>query len=155
MEVKIKITTPKGMAKGFNNEKMDFWNFDKKFIKKLLLSTAKVKEEYVNEDASQIFWVVEVSAKDFASLGKRVAMYDGLVRGVFQSKLVQSALKRMADKPEDVKEIERMLKRGTKIEIIKEATLREMDDYGKSFWQRMKDKFKKTKMEDETNGEQA
>jgi len=138
MELKIKITVPKGYATSSNK---DF--FEMRMIKKLMFSKAKIKEEYTNVDGSEMFWVVEVNARNYITVTKNVYMYSNIVTGVFDNKHAKKALKRLSDSPEDYEKVTEMMKDGTKIEIVKKATAEEIFEANKSNWIRTKEWLEK------------
>ena len=144
MELKIKITVPEGYATSSNK---DF--FEMKLIKKLMFRKTKIKEEYTNEIGSEMFWIVEVNARNYIGVINNVYMYSNIVSGVFANKHAKKALKRLSDSPEDYEKVTSMMKEGTKVEIVKEATTQEIFDANKSYWIKSKEwlteRFRKKK----------
>lgn len=146
MEVKLRIRTPEGLAQGYGEttENISINNFEKKIIRKLILSKGKIKEEYVNENKSEIFWVVDIHARHYGSMVRNVSMFSSLMQGILNNKLMNGIMNRVAKSQEDVKAVKKLLTKGTTIEIVKMATQQELDEAGKTFWQRVKEKFKKS-----------
>lgn len=134
MELKIKITVPVGYATSKNK---DF--FEMRMIKKMMFAKAKIKEEYTNEEGSEMFWVVEVNARNYLGVARNIEMFNSIVSGVFANKHSKKALKRLSNSPEDYDKVTDMMKTGTKIEIVKQATAAEIFDAQRSNWTRTKD----------------
>lgn len=138
MEVKIKVTTPKGAAKGFSYTKGEA---HMQFIRKCMLLGSKIKEEYINEEGSEIYWLVEVHSRKYPRLIKSVTMFDQIVHNTFNNRLVNHGIKKMADSEEDYLEMKEMISDGTKVEIITNATANELIEANNTFWQNIKEKF--------------
>lgn len=134
MELKIKITVPVGYATSKNK---DF--FEMRMIKKMMFAKAKIKEEYTNEEGSEMFWVVEVNARNYLGVARNIEMFNSIVSGVFANKHSKKALKRLSNSPEDYDKVTDMMKTGTKIEIVKQATAEEIFDAQRSNWTRTKE----------------
>jgi len=113
MELKILIRTPKGLAsvKGLKL----------KIIKKILFRKANIKKEYVNKQKNKIVWVVECTYRNYPSIIKSLTMYTVLLKQVSSNKLIRRALKRMADTPQDYKDVMDLLKSNTEIQLIKKS----------------------------------
>ena len=137
MQIKIRIRTPPGQAD------MSIKEGKLMLVKKLLLRKTTVKEEYVNKDNDTLIWVVETDPGNYLKICKKIGMYEGLVQTVFKNKIVDKAIKRLADSPEDYQELKRMVKEGTKIDIIKEAIAEEIVEANKTYWDKIKETFKK------------
>ena len=109
MDLKIKITTPKGQAKKAQGK-----------ISKIILGFKKPTEVMVNKEDSEIIWVMRnLNAKQYLKITKNVGRFDFVMDRVFSSKRV----KKMVNKHTDINsknELERMLLSQTKIEIIKQ-----------------------------------
>lgn len=100
-------------------------------------------ESFVNDDDSECAWEVTVkNYNDFVRISRNLAMYDTMVKRILSSKRVQKeAAKNFT--PEDMQRLKDMLTNQTSIEIIKEATAAQMDEYHKPFWQKIKERMKK------------
>lgn len=73
-----------------------------------------------NKDDSILIWQIECDMVKAMSIHKRVAMYDQLVKGVFNKKIVQKAIKKYC-KPGDDELVRKMLKDHTQVKILKEG----------------------------------
>lgn len=127
MEVKIRLRTPAGQA---NKVRKRFGPF--------LLGSVKAKETLVNKEDSEIIWVIEGSSRRINKVMRNVNYYGTLVGTLLKNKHI----KKMCDK-KDLPVLEDMLKNQTSVEVIKEATLQEIQEDNKTFWQKIKEKFKK------------
>jgi hypothetical protein len=134
MEMKIKICVPKGYGTSRNK---DYWEM--RAIKKMVFRKARIKEEYVNDDGSELIWVVEVSARNYLSVVKNVTIYEKIVAGLFSNKHAKKALRRLADTPQDYDSMVDMMQKQTTIEIIKTATAEELAEANKSKYVRLKE----------------
>jgi len=133
MKTKIKISTPSGQAKG-----------TEKKIKKFIIGFRKVKvNTYVNDEDNELYWEIEGSVRNIMKINKNVFYFTQMIQGVLDNKLMKKTLRKKL-KPEQEEQLKNMLLNQTSCEIIKEATAEELNEYGKSFWTRMKDKFKKS-----------
>jgi|26BtaG_2_1085354.scaffolds.fasta_scaffold15743_3 hypothetical protein len=131
MEVKIIIRTPKGQAKGME------WK-----LRKVLLGKIKPKEMYVSKDDNELVWVVDAPSRRVTKIIRNVSFFDVTIRNIFENKALKKTLwKKLSAK--DLKELEGMLKQQTEVEVIKNATAEEIVDEGKTWWQRLKEKFQK------------
>lgn len=126
MRIKIRIQTPKGHAAK-----------TEKRIKPFIFGFQKAHAIYVNKDDSEIYWEVEGQPRKVMKIIKKVYRFDTVVQSVMKHKQVQKRLN-----VEQKKELKDMLENHTTCEIIKEATLQEIHD-GKTFWERVKEKFVK------------
>jgi hypothetical protein len=70
-------------------------------------------------------------------------MYSAFIENVFKQKVMGKGIKDLANSKEDIEELEKMLKEGTEIKVIKEATAEELIEGNKSLWDNIKEKFKK------------
>jgi len=133
MELKIKINTAKGSAAKTSH-----------MIKPFIIGKKKVKHEiYVNKKDNQIIWNVEGHIRDLMSIQRNVNLFDSLMAGILNNKMVKKAGLRDLN-PDQMKEFMDMIKNQTSVEVVKRATAEEEDEYNKTWWQRVKEKFKKT-----------
>jgi len=132
MKTKIKITTPKGQAKG-----------TEKKIRKFIIGFKKVKvDTYTNDDDNELYWEVEGSVRDILKINRNVFYFTQMIQGVLDNKLMKRTMRKKLS-PEDEEQLKNMLLNQTSCEIIKEATAEEMVEGTMSFWDRMKSRFKK------------
>ena len=136
MKVKIEIRTPKGNAKDTERKIMPI------LIGELIKKKVKI-ESYSNDEDDTIYWDIEGEARSVFKIIKNVHMYDHVIKNVFENKLMVKTIRQKLLKKEDEAILKEMLKNQTKVNIIKEATAAEMVELNKTFWQRMKEKFKK------------
>jgi len=133
MEIKIQINTPKGAAE----------KTAKRIEPYILGSKKKIKHDiYINEEDSCIIWDVEGEPRKLQSINKNVAMYDKLVVNILNNKLVKKAFSKDWS-AEEWGEFENLLKNHTTINIVKRATAEELVEYYKTWWDRVKETFKK------------
>lgn len=117
MKLKIKIKTPKGNATGTVSSKM--WFLVKGFIK-MNKYKGDVRTNKKHGDDT-IIWTVDVTVSEMMKITKRVIMFDTIVSGIFESKKLKKAMKRMKWSKEKLKEVEWMIKDMTKIQIMKRS----------------------------------
>jgi hypothetical protein len=125
MEIKIRIKTPKGCAKKTEGK-----------LRMFLSGGYKPREIYTNEDDDELIWVFEGSVRKVMEINRNVSIFDSVIHKIFDNKM----LLRTLDK-KDVPELKDMLLNHTTVEVLKTATLEEMDEDGKSFWTRVKERF--------------
>jgi hypothetical protein len=136
MKIKAIIKTPKGQATKAQATLQNvifgkLWRRYDKF------------ESFVNEDDSECAWEIETkNVSDYVRITRNLASYEVIVRKILESKRVKKeAAKNFS--AEDMARLKEMLQSQTSIEVIKEATAAELDEYNKSWWQRTKEKMKK------------
>lgn len=132
MELKIKIQTPKGQATGT----------EKKFRPFIIGSKKKIHKTYVSPEDDIIIWDVNASIKETMRITKNLAMFDRFIHKTLDSKVMKKTLRKKLT-PEGEKELTEMLMNHTNIEIIKKATAEEIVENNKTWWQKMKEKFKR------------
>jgi len=132
MKAKILITTAPGEAR--KNE----W-----VLRKVLAGVRKFRsfEMFISKKDDMIIWEIEDEARRVMKIYKNTNKYDVLIKAAMQSWAVRKMANRLSN--EDRKVWEKMLTEDTKVEIIKEATAEELVDVNKTFWQRLKEKFKR------------
>lgn len=132
MQVVFKVKTPKGQATGTNDK-----------IKTFIIAFNKVKvETFVNTDDSEIIWVVIGGLKQIMRIQGNIQKFDLMIKNIFEHKLMQKYTGRKLS-PEQIEELEEMLRNQTSVEIIKQATLQEQDEYNESFFDKVKRNWKK------------
>jgi len=134
MKIKIKVTTPKGQAEGTS------WK-----LKPFLIGFNKVNcKTYISPYNDQIFIEVEGDARRVLKVAGNAYGYNEIVKNIFKKKVMGKGVGD-ALSPEDAKELEKMLKEGTTVEVIKEAEINEIVDLTekKTFWQTITEKFKR------------
>ena len=131
MKIKLIIHTPEGQAKG-TEQKIRPW----------LLNRSVKCEVYTNKEDNQILWEIEGAPRHILQIQKNVAAFDMLMHKIFTNKMVKKTAEKTLAEGEKEK-LEEMLLKQTSIELVKEATAEEIIDDGKSFWTKLKEKFKK------------
>jgi 4-hydroxy-3-methylbut-2-en-1-yl diphosphate synthase IspG/GcpE len=131
--IKIRITTPKGQASATQKRLQPFLIGSKK--KLVAFNT------YINEDDSELYWEIETELRRAMKITRNAGMYKEMIQAVLGNKTVA----KLIESPEQKQELTNMLNDQTKIEVLKEADANELVEYNKTFWQRIKDKWKKTK----------
>ena len=121
MEIKLKIKTPPGQAQASMNK-----------LRPFLLGLTKTKEAYVNKDDSQIVWVIDTDIKRALSIQANASRFDFVMKNMLGNKHIQ----KMCNK-EDLPKLKDMLTNQTKVEVIKKASLEDMDYSNKTFWQKI------------------
>lgn len=112
-------------------------------LKPFIIGKKRVKHEiYVNDDNNQIVWNIDGHIRDCMSIQRNVNMFDSFMKKILSNKMVQKAGLRDLT-PEQMKEFKDMIKNQTSVEIVKNATAEELDEYNKTWWQRIKEKFKR------------
>lgn len=130
MELKIRITTPRGRAKSAEKKLRPF------------LLGHKPKELYTNEDDNEILWVIEGSVKKCFKIQRNVLLYEKLMAKMLDNRVMKKVIKKHIDN-DGQKELNKMLLEQTKIEVLKSASQEEWKDYETPWWERLKQKFKK------------
>lgn len=136
MELLIKIKTPKGQAKKVQHNLT--W----------IIGVRKGKyTTWVNDEDNEVYWEIKDDIRRAHKIMKNVSKYDVLVEAILGNmqkvkKAYQKIVKKQPDKKEE-EELRDLLMNHTKIEIVKSLTKEELDEYNKTWWQRMKEKLKK------------
>lgn len=107
VKAKIKITVPEGKAEKINKR---FGRLLRIFI----LARVKPKETII--DNKTILWEIKTSLTESYNINKRLGQFDGIVKGIFNSKLVGKAISKKFSK-EEQEEVKEMLLNHTKIEL--------------------------------------
>ena len=130
MEVLVEIKTPKGEALNVSNR-----------LKNHLLPHRVKYITYTNADNNIIYWEINGSVRDILKVNKNVAAYEVIMKGAFETKMVQKQVARNLSK-EDQEALREMLIDKTKLTIIKQSAQEEESD-GLTFWDKIKLKFTK------------
>ena len=105
----VTLETPKGLAHKMGGR-----------LRNLLLTAGSLRRVYIEsteyaEDDSSVVWTITDSPSRMLKIQRNVYMYEKLISGVLGWKWI----KKLASSPEDLKELEDLLKRKTRIEIIR------------------------------------
>lgn len=131
MKTRIRIRTPQGCA-----------SVTEAKLKPFLIGSRKIQNEvYVNDEDDTIIWEIEGKIRDIMSINRNVALFDSMMSQILKSKVVRGSMAKLSK--EDEKQLKEMLTQQTTVEVLKEATLQELDEYNKPLIQRIKEKFKK------------
>ena len=128
MELKIRITTPKGQA--IKAERR---------IRSFVLGMRKPDSVYISPEENEIVWVMSGSVRKMMKIQKNAANFDIMMAQLLDNKRI----KKLADKKEDLVKLKEMALTQTTVEVIKEATQKEIDTYGRTWFQRIKETFTK------------
>ena len=135
MKVKINIKTPKGQASKVENQVEPFLIGPLTRKRISLLS-------YVSDEDDEIFWEIEGEARFLFKITRNVAMFDSYIDRLFNNVLMKRTMRKELTQ-EQQEEFRQMLKNQTKIKVIKEADASELVELNKTFWDRMKERFKR------------
>ena len=131
MKIKIRIRTPKGQARKAE-----------KRLRPWLLGLKSRHATYVNEEDNELYWEVEDNVRKCLKIQRNVNLYEQVVKTVLDNKAVKKTLRgKLSDEQEaDLKD---MLMNQTKVDVLKEASAKEIVDFDKTFWERVKERFNK------------
>lgn len=128
MELKLRIKTPPSRA-GFMQDTVGVF----------LKLGVRPKETYINEDKSELVWLIDTDPRRYVDICKKVALFDSITKNILANKHVR----KLADNQHVIDEVEKMCKEQTEIEVIKDATAQELVDANKTWLQRVKETWKK------------
>ena len=136
MKIKIKVSTPKGQAEGTSHK-----------LRPFLIGFNKVKTEtYISPEDDMIFIDVEGDARRVLKVASNAYGYNEIIKNIFKKKIMGKSIGD-ALSPEDAKELEKMLKEGTKVEIVKDTELNTVMDptspEKRTFWQNITKYFRR------------
>jgi len=132
MEIKILIRTPDGQATKTERKLRPF----------LLGRTKKGHTVFVNKLDNKIVWVVNAPIHKIMNINKNIARFDIITRMIFDNKTFKKSLRSKLTE-EDEKTLKNMLLNHTKITVIKQATTDETEKYTTTWYEKIKNKFKK------------
>ena len=115
MKIKIEIKTPDGMARGV----VEGEGVRLKMLRNLLGINIKHDNIKINDANNLITWRVESDTRKCMGIIKRVQMYDTIVSGVFNNKMLKQAVKKHM-RPDQQDELKNMLTDMTKIKVTRE-----------------------------------
>ena len=130
-EYKLKITTPKGQAKGSMGK-----------IKVAILGRVKAEECYVNEEDDTIIMVLNTDIRRMLKIQRNANLYDEFVKKFMGNRITKKVLRTKVSEDKR-KELEHLLMNETSIEIITPYTDADLQAEHNSYWQKFKSKFKK------------
>lgn len=132
MKIRLIVNTPPGEAEG-TEKKLKYF---------LLGLTVIPNKTGVNPDKSSFYWEIDGSIKQYVAIMRKVTLFQSLAGGTIDNRLVRKAFKQFGATEAQFKEVSKMLKEGTEIKVIKEATANEIVSYNKTYWQKVKELFK-------------
>jgi len=138
-KVKIKITTPKGNAKGTLILLNTLFNF----------STGGTFNKYCNEEDTMIILEFSGNYKQYSKVLQRISVFQKLPSAILENKqalwLINVRFPECTK--EDINKIKDMFENGTTIERMNTEELNKIieikDNEKKTFWETIKDKFRK------------
>lgn len=134
MRLRIEVQTPPGQATGSERK-----------LRAVFLGVLKrPANTWTSPDDSTFYWEIDATPKEYIRVTKNVGRFQGAMSYLFDKKLFRKTIEGLANKKEDVEIVRGMLIDGTRLHIIKEATAEELQADGRTFWQKMKDTFKRT-----------
>ena len=128
MMLRMVITTPKGQAEG-----------TEKRLRTFLLGMKRPSSTGYKDDS--FYWEIETDYKGFVGLQRKAVMFSQLAGGVVGNKVFKGAATKLGATKQQLREVEDMLRNGTKVEIIKTATAEEIVEGTTTWWERFKSKF--------------
>jgi len=112
-------------------------------MRPFLLGFSKAKSiTYVNDADDQMFINVIGTPRQCLSVSRNCNAYSSMIDQVFKKKILGKGIADMIENKDDLEQLEKMLKDGTKVEIIKTATREEKLQDGKTLWQKIKESCK-------------
>lgn len=136
MRIRLEVKTPPGQATGTEQKLRLF----------ILGKLKKPATTYTSPDDSLFYWELDVSVKDYLRIGRNCTLFSSGMASALDKKLVRQSLTHLADKAEDLETLRQFLVEGTQLRVIKEATAAEIVEGNKTFWQRVKDSFKRAEV---------
>ena len=106
MQVKIRIKTPKGQAKG-----------TEKKLRPFILGLKKPHKIETNKADNQIIWTIDDKPRKIMKITRNVAMYDTMLTQLLTNKSVKKSINKALD-DKGKKELNTMLFKQTKVEVI-------------------------------------
>ena len=94
------------------------------------------------EEDDEIIWEVEGNIREVMRVHRNLALFDKFVKGILDNKLMKKTMRSKLGE-DDEKYLTDMLKNHTHIEVIKKASAEEIMEDGKSWWTKVKEKFKR------------
>jgi hypothetical protein len=137
----MQIETPPGQAQAASNT----------LTLVLLRTSGHIKKEdfktYINETDDTILWEITCTPRQYVALTRATSLFMAGTQNLWDNKLYQKMISSSV-KSGDIAETDRerlhdLLTNQTKITIIKEADAQEIVASNKSFWERLKERFKK------------
>lgn len=135
MEIKIRIRTPKGSARKAE-----------KTIRPFIIGRRK-HDLYISPEENELVWVVNDTPRKCIQIQKNLGLFDQIIKNIFGNKQMQRIVGQQVSKEQQA-ELKEMLANHTEIEILKEATLQEMQEDKMTLWERIKSKFRKETRQD-------
>lgn len=132
MIITIKVKTPKGQAISTEAK-----------LRKFIIGFNKVKHEtWSNVEDNEFYWRIEGGIREVMTINKNLAIFDKTMKMIFQHKLMKKFMNVNISK-EELAELKEMLINQTEIEVVKESTLQEKNEYERTLWDRIKSTFQR------------
>lgn len=129
MKLRMVITTPKGQGEG-----------SEKRLRTFLLGMKRPVATGFKDDG--FYWEIETDVKGYVSLQKKALMFSQLAGGLAGNRVFKGAATKLGATKEQLREVEDMLKNGTSIEVIKNATAEEIVEGTTTWWEKFKARFR-------------
>ena len=115
MRIRIEIKTPDGLADGVVHGK----GMKLMLLRKMLGINLKHDTIKVNKENNLITWWVDSDPRTCMKVIRNVQMYDTIVSGVFNNRMLKKAVKKHMDKGQQ-DELKHMLTDMTQIKVVRE-----------------------------------
>lgn len=131
MKFRMVITTPPGQAEG-----------TEKRLRTFLLGMKRASATGYRDDS--FYWEIETDYKGYVGLQRKALMFGELAGGVVSNKMFKGAATRLGATKQQLREVEDLLRNGTKVEIIKNATAEEIVEGTTTWWEKFKENFRRS-----------
>jgi hypothetical protein len=128
MKLRVVVTTPPGQAKEAQFR-----------LRAFLLGIQRPTETGYTEDS--FYWELDASVKAYLNMQKRIMLFGQMCSGLMDAKLFIKAAKSLGSSKEDIEKVRKMLVKGTRVDIIKNATAEEFVEGTTTYWEKLKAKF--------------
>lgn len=133
MNIRLRVKTPPGHAETVEKQLRVF----------LLGRLKKPADTWVSPDASEFYWAADTDIKTYFRISRNARLFQMLAGGTLDQIEKRTWIKKMAQVTGETINGARRLIEETEVEVVKNATAEELDEAGKSFWTRMKERFRK------------
>lgn len=109
MKAKVLIKTLPGHARKMHNK-----------LKPFILGVRKLQfDTYYSKDDSMIVWIVDGDVRHILAINRNIALYDTIVKGVFNNKTTKKMIYKLADSTDDADQVYKMLRDHTTVMLVK------------------------------------
>jgi len=132
MQVRVLITTPEGCAKHTEEQLRRF----------ILIGHKKPFFTAINDNDSEVAWLIEGTPKDVFKLTRAVCMYYKVANMVTSNNIAKKSIQLMTGATkEQMLQLKDALSNNTKVEVVKYATAQELVNDEKSIFSKIRDKI--------------